>query len=845
MEDDIRVALADPRNEPYASAGVACLDGRPDPLGAGVIRALANSDKNRRYRVADGSHGNVYGGPQRLRSHFCAWRAEFGTEFAFRAAVEALGVAAVVPLEHAGPNRRAVPELFEPTTSYWDGQLEDLIHLRSLLAGATDDEYVALAESLAEHRGSPIKRFATAYLMPDQEAWVEQACAEYKMTLLDKWLLSIITTSDQLAASGRTKLHHHIITKPRLAAMVEGFGADCVPVLEKTLREYGQGEQRLLLLTALSVLPSDDAMAALLSDIASFDARSLALESVKRFPTRMLRAAAALAPGASPADRALLTGVVRSDPALLEVAFHHLSDKDQARITELVEGLELVPDAPAEALPEAVASPSRPDPAAGPWANPALLPQVLLRGGESALPLVAVDHLLNELAVAGLTGPNDTIEAVARECDLGSLKHFSWKLFELWLHAGGPARDKWAFTQLRCFADDDLVARLTPMIREWPGESHHKRAVLGLELLGAIGSETALRAIHGISQKVKFQGLKREAGRQVTAIAAGLGLSAEQLGDRLVPDFGLDDASSLVIDYGPRRFTVGFDEQLKPFVTDSAGKRRKSLPKPGARDDAEVAEAAYRRFTQLRKDLRTVASDQVKRLERAMVDGRTWSKPEFERYFVGHPLVWHLARRLVWLAEADGEQTAFRIAEDRTLTDSDENDLTLDAGTVIRLGHPLHMGDECREWSEVFADYEILQPFEQLSRPVMALTEAEIATGRLERFEGITVDVGRVLRLEKHGWHRAAPVDNGHQPGIGRRLPAGGYVCVQLEPGFAIGRPAEFPEQTLTSVKLSDFEDYGWYRHGREHRWPPEVDPLTASEILCQLAELADTRIAN
>ncbi|KPC74321.1 hypothetical protein ADL26_11425, partial [Thermoactinomyces vulgaris] len=148
----------------------------------------------------------------------------------------------------------------------------------------------------------------------------------------------------------------------------------------------------------------------------------------------------------------------------------------------------------------------------------------------------------------------------------------------------------------------------------------HKRAVTGLAVLGAIGTETALRAIQGIADRVKFKGLKEEARRQIDAIAAELGLTRDQLADRLVPDFGLGEAGALVLDYGPRAFTVGFDEQLKPYVTDEDGKPRKTLPKPGAKDDPELAGPAYRRFTELKKELRAVAVDQVRRLEAAMIN---------------------------------------------------------------------------------------------------------------------------------------------------------------------------------------------------------------------------------
>ncbi|MFD0531331.1 DUF4132 domain-containing protein [Kitasatospora arboriphila] len=279
-----------------------------------------------------------------------------------------------------------------------------------------------------------------------------------------------------------------------------------------------------------------------------------------------------------------------------------------------------------------------------------------------------------------------------------------------------PSQDGWALHVLGRARRRRDGPRLTPVLRAWPGEGAHHRAVDGLEVLAAIGSDVALLHLHGIAQRVKFKALKARAQEKIAEVAAGLGLSGEQLSDRLVPDFGLDADGTTVVDYGTRTFTVGFDEQLKPYVLDADGARRKDLPVPGARDDAEVALAERKRFAALKKDVRTVAGDQIRRLEDAMVTRRSWTAEEFDQLFVGHPLLWHLVRRLVWLAEADGATTAFRVAEDRTLADVRDEVFVLPSGATVRLAHPLLLGDDLGAWSELFADYEILQPFRQLGR---------------------------------------------------------------------------------------------------------------------------------
>jgi hypothetical protein len=280
------------------------------------------------------------------------------------------------------------------------------------------------------------------------------------------------------------------------------------------------------------------------------------------------------------AEEALLLIASRTgDQAVVDIAREHGEQAADAIAALLATG-------PLDRLPAKM--PEEPE-----WADPGRLPQVLSCDGDQALPASAVRHLVTMLAMSKPGEVYAGVDVVREWCDPASLTGVSWGLFQEWQRAGAPSKDGWALHQLAWLGDDETARRLTPLIRAWPGEGGHHKAVAGLDVLAAIGSDVALLQLHGISEKAKFKGLKARAREKIAEVAAGLGLTGEQLSDRLVPDFGLDTDGGMVLDYGPRRFTVGFDEQLKPYVTGEDGKRRKALPKPGAKDDATLAPAAW------------------------------------------------------------------------------------------------------------------------------------------------------------------------------------------------------------------------------------------------------------
>ncbi|MBR7837901.1 DUF4132 domain-containing protein [Actinospica durhamensis] len=515
-------------------------------------------------------------------------------------------------------------------------------------------------------------------------------------------------------------------------------------------------------------------------------------------------------------------------------------------------------DGPAAPLPPVTA------PALPKWLDPAALPPIALRGGEQVLPESAHRHLLAALALAmsassstsasassrsasavsqePYPGFADALAAALAALDRTELAESAWQAFLAWRSMGHPAQQAWVLGALGLVGDDTTVARLVPVINAWPGESGHHRAVAGLEVLAALGTDYAVSRLNEIAQRAQFKALKEQARTKIAQIAAQRGLTGEQLADRLVPDLGLDADGGLWLDYGPRRFRVGFDENLKPFVTDAAGARRKDLPAPNAKDDAELAAAARAQFSALKKEARAVAADQIRRFEYALADQRSWTAAEFTGLLLGHPLLRHLVGRLLWVAEVDGTRTGFRAAEDLSLADVEDAPFALPSTATVRLAHPLLWPQGLTAWSEIFADYEILQPFDQFGREVHALTDEEKAGYRLVRFEGRTVPIGRILGLTKQGWRRSPAMDNGIENCVTRSIDENRYLVIDLDDGIPVGMVGEewAAEQTLDAVYLStraEAHHAGYQDSGLRFA---DLDPLTASELLRVLTMLVE-----
>jgi hypothetical protein len=397
------------------------------------------------------------------------------------------------------------------------------------------------------------------------------------------------------------------------------------------------------------------------------------------------------------------------------------------------------------------------------WVSLGDLPAVAIKNYQ--LNSEQVDQLLLALRQSTFIEQQPLVKVLKEHGDPSSLDDFVWKLFERWLSIGASYKESWAMTALGLFGGDASALKLAPMIRIWPGESQNQRAVNGLECLRAIGTDTALMQINGIAQKVKFQGIKNRAQECIEGIASERNLSKTQLEDRIVPDCGLDENGKRVFDFGIRQFQFVLGENLKPLVRDSDGKTKPDLPKPNSKDDQEKANQAIVDWKLLKKQVAEVAKIQAVRLEQVMATGRRWSSAEFLLFFVQHPLMNHIAQLLIWAGfDSNGKLIkTFRVSEDRTLADVNEETCTLKDIALVGIVHPLLLQEyELSAWGELVSDYSIVPPFPQLGRPVYALEPAERDAEEITRFKNIDIPIMILVRtLENLGWEKGALQDHG------------------------------------------------------------------------------------
>lgn len=554
---------------------------------------------------------------------------------------------------------------------------------------------------------------------------------------------------------------------------------------------------------ALAAIPTEEAFALLLDRVDRKHFRPALLSAAKRDPRLAMRVLAAHAGRGGTVTELLRDHALAYPAAAAEVLAAHPELSALLRSAEPVTGA--TPPVLAVALDRAPALPE--------WLVVARLPQVTLRlpwaagptggttpstagvaagsggaVGGAALSVDAVRRLCELVVLSRLDQPRPEIAEVRAVCEPAGLSALAAEVFAQWQAAGSPSKNNFAMVAMALLGDDTNVPAFSALLPTW--SSTPMRVKTGMAVLAAIGTDLALTHLHRFGRRARTAGFRRLAAERIGSVAEARGLRPEQLADRIVPDAGLDADGRAVLDYGPRRFTLGFDEQLRPWVAGPDGKRLARLPRPGRGDDPELAPAAYRRFAEIKKEVKDVAKERIRSVERAMISGRRWTASEFRAFYLRHPLMWQITHRLLWATfdERDSVVTAFRVAEDRSLADIHDRTWELPADATVGVPHPWHVAADRGAWSELFADYAVLQPFPQLGRELTAAGGVDLTS-----FAGLPVTSSRLWTLVAGMWERGPD-----QSSIVRN-----GCMVRYSPGFHWQEPNQ-DEQHLTAVIGAD-----------------------------------------
>ncbi|AOS62562.1 DUF4132 domain-containing protein [Actinoalloteichus hymeniacidonis] len=429
------------------------------------------------------------------------------------------------------------------------------------------------------------------------------------------------------------------------------------------------------------------------------------------------------------------------------------------------------------------------------WTSVDLLPQILLRDRSMLLSATQTKDIIELLATASSMADPQLV-ALRAGCDPKSLIEFGWALFAHWYRDERIARAGfWVLPALARLGGDAVTPALVELVRHWDSPSRRSMACQAIDVLVELGTGEAVGSLWYIGNQARLEVIRRHALDRLAALCARRGASVQQLVERSHPDLGFARDGTRTLDVACRGTVVTVDHRLALSVrVDGGGTDIVEPPKQQSRwrgslgrspDPAADSEPQTRLASRLSRQ----ADEGLLLLELALRQGRRWGAADFRRSWLEHPLLSRLSEGLVWAAEhPDGSRVGFRVAEDSSLADVDDETFVLDPSADVLLPHPLGLAAESTRWSTLLADYEIVQPIRQLGRDTGASPgSASVAELLAEVDITSPVQGSDLIRLHSLGWRSGDFEESGRALSLSHPVASDRTVVISLRNSFEIG----------------------------------------------------------
>jgi len=418
---------------------------------------------------------------------------------------------------------------------------------------------------------------------------------------------------------------------------------------------------------------------------------------------------------------------------------------------------------------------------------------------------------------------------------------FAQSVLNAYIEAGADPKGKGCLTVSAMLGGDDEVDLLKSKVNQWVEGGRGKMAEYAVQALALIGSNKALRAVEFYARKYKNKNKNiGAAANEAFVIAADtLGISPYDLADSIIPDFGFEGLFRL-FEVGGETYRAFVGTDFKLAFLDEDNKLIKTVPKAAPADLKEE-------FKETGKEIRDIVKAQSGRLEQYLVIQRKWSAGAWQSFFLGNPVMFAYAVRLIWGA-FDKEQNrlfTFQCTEDQTLINEEGDEVELPDDALIGMVHPLSLTPEQIEhWSSQLADADVEPIFPQLTRRVVQLPD----DGRNRTLDGQFDSVeyggyGFVSKMEKLGWFRGSVQDAGFIASYYKDFTELGITAVLTQVGnIGVGyydENAALGQVMFARAKSIQFGNYVYDEPSKETdpRLIPfgNVPPIVYSEVMADL----------
>ncbi len=363
------------------------------------------------------------------------------------------------------------------------------------------------------------------------------------------------------------------------------------------------------------------------------------------------------------------------------------------------------------------------------------------------------------------------------------------------------------------------------------GMRNAKLGNAALHALSLMSDDTGVKEIAILRATIKYNPALVNINRIFDRIATERGVSADELAQTAVPDYGLTQLGTYhhpLGDYAARITLTHIGKTDLVWVTPT-GKQQKSVPAAVKRafpDDVKALKA-------LAKDLQVATRAHSQAIEQFYLNHQQLPLTTWLSRYIEHPVLGFIGRRLIWRFQIENAPPLHLMYHAGRYVNCQGTAHDLPTSSTVEIWHPVHSDvDEIESWRDFLFDHQITQPFKQAHREIYLLTDAERKTHNHSlRFAAHIIKQHQFHALAtQRGWSqlRGGRWDGGNETSATKALSAFGLIAEFSTEGIEeIGGDSMY--DCLRTHEVRFFKSNGKQQKSLALKF---VEPLLFSEIM-------------
>ncbi|OEJ13021.1 molybdate metabolism regulator [Brachyspira hampsonii] len=337
-----------------------------------------------------------------------------------------------------------------------------------------------------------------------------------------------------------------------------------------------------------------------------------------------------------------------------------------------------------------------------------IISNILIKDKSSKVPSKVIRYILGEYLDIKESYRIRNADLVGYSLDNESFTQALDNIYNIW---NEDNKTKGILYPYCIFSGNAQLDRVYKRAKEIAG-NRFKLACFMFEAIALSASKKGLGLVYEASRKFKQHSIRNTCSGILTDITIRLGMSKEAFADKIIPDFDFNRDGIRIIESNNKKFKITLKPDFSISIFDEIkNKEYKTLPK-------DFPQTPKKELTKLKSEINKMLKTQTERLQLVLMDGRKWALNEWKEIFFDNPFMRAFAVKLIWgVYDKDNNLlSTFRYMEDGSFNNADDEEMKIEDNTLITLLSPIEVNKELIEkWKNQLADYDIVQPFNQLS----------------------------------------------------------------------------------------------------------------------------------